>query len=78
MQPACLFCDSKKEGKTVKQGCEFVCSSCSNILMQTNSDQLRRYYRNALDKRDRRKATAISIFLPEKPRDFINLAEQAA
>ena len=75
---SCLNCNSTKEGKVIRSECDFVCSTCTRKLMHADPDVLKSIYKTAVEKRDRRKATAVSIFMAEKPRDFVKMADASA
>ena len=73
MKPKCLYCNSDKEGRSVDDGKDFVCGSCTHLLSCQTGDTLDKAYKSALRCKMWRKATALSIFMESKPREHLRL-----
>ena len=74
----CLFCESSKESRVVEKNCDFVCGSCVSLFMTKTRAEMELSYQAACDGKMIRKATALSMFMRDKPKIHLKLSNQAA
>ena len=61
---ACLFCDHIEPGHD--SGCNYVCSTCVQLLLNADADDLSRAHNKAIEKGYQRKAKAIELFIEKE------------
>ena len=62
----CLFCNGPEKAYTPSKHFDFVCSTCVQLILNADQDDLKRAHAKAIEKGYCNKATAIKMFLIEE------------